>query len=251
MSEVRAPGTPCVLPKLSIVVFALLFACHAESERESPRDPSSLDGAPDVSALEGLEAGSSVVSGDGLADEDGGARLTVQVRVPASEGATPLRPNRSPPQTCVDVMARPEPRTLESSLRGRCVVLVGYFAEEVALVAERSSTSEPERVRWRRYRPFRFVRERNPSLGWPEWVALSAVLVDLGTVDENEPPLPLVGKDLRNVEVVVGQLRPWPRSAPKVWRVLKASRGEGAGPYAQEELPLVVDDLRFVERLDR
>lgn len=257
MPEARVPGMPRGLAR-RFAPLALLLACHGASEPEKAVDASSSEG----STLAGPAVGSAVDSSDALDSshrtrtdaasgvEDGGSRLTVQVRVPASEGVTPLRPNRSPLRTCVHVVERPEPRTLESSLRGRCVVLVGYFAEEVAWVEERPSASDPERVRWRRYRPFRFVRQRNPSLGWPEWAALSAVLVDEGTADANEPPLPLAGRDLENVEVVVGRLRPWPRSAPKVWRVLLASRGESAGPYAQEELPLVLDDVRFVERAE-
>ena len=118
-------------------------------------------------------------------------------------------------------------------------MLVGYWANEVAIVPEVRGGIKG----FRRYRPFRFVHERNPSVDWPEWYALTAILVDEG-FGEDEP---LPWRDgLEEVAAVVGLVRPWGQGARLVWDKLREARGGVGAPYGKHELPMVVSDVIFM-----
>lgn len=60
--------------------------------------------------------------------------------------------------------------------------MTGFWGSGAELVPERRDGSAGFRV----LRPFSFVRERNPSLGWPGWVALDALLVETDWVAEGD-----------------------------------------------------------------
>ncbi|MEZ4373060.1 MAG: hypothetical protein R3B07_19715 [Polyangiaceae bacterium] len=90
--------------------------------------------------------------------------------------------------------------------------------------------------------PVRFVRERNPSLGWPSWSALDVVLVDFGPKDQSqidelnhadptfEEPLEIVG-ELTRLSSAEGKRR---------WDGLLDSRAEADPPLGTGLLPAVL-----------
>ncbi|MFT3770543.1 MAG: hypothetical protein QM820_34370 [Minicystis sp.] len=101
-----------------------------------------------------------------------GALTPEEARVPA-QLALPA-PKRGP-ANCERV--RPGERRLsDPSRENTCVALDGWWAVGALVVPETRNGIAGERV----LRPFSYVRETNPSLGWPSWAALDTILVDCG-----------------------------------------------------------------------
>ncbi|MEI1278574.1 SURF1 family cytochrome oxidase biogenesis protein [Leptospira venezuelensis] len=60
----------------------------------------------------------------------------------------------------------------------RLVVIRGYFHSAEVLVPGKKDNMDGYWI----IKPFTYVRERNPSLGWPYWAALDAVLINVGWI---------------------------------------------------------------------
>ena len=100
---------------------------------------------------------------------------------------------------------------------------------------------------FRMIRPFSFVRERNPSLGWPSWFALDAILADCGWIaadsidavsfrDAAYDPM------FEEPVTIQGVLRrPEKSTVHGLWEELNglAARRD-AGPHGQNLLPVVL-----------
>jgi hypothetical protein len=61
-----------------------------------------------------------------------------------------------------------------------CVIIEGWWGVGAILVPEKRKSVAGKRV----LRPLSYVREPNPSLGWPSWAALDTILVDCGWIPD-------------------------------------------------------------------
>ena len=134
------------------------------------------------------------------------------------------------------------PRVLKPSHEGQCVILKGFWGSGAALVPERRGDGEGFRV----LRPFSFVHEPNPSLGYPEWSALTALLVDQGWVAESKVDSVTWSKtrDLAQVVVLVGVVWPAPREVDRIWEALSEWKLpiDDSGPYGASWAPFVLEE---------
>lgn len=64
---------------------------------------------------------------------------------------------------------------------GQLVLVKGYFHESRILIETKKNGMNGYTI----IKPFSFVRAPNPSLGWPAWQALDAILVNIGWVPES------------------------------------------------------------------
>jgi hypothetical protein len=74
---------------------------------------------------------------------------------------------------------RAKPYSVNTSLANRRAKVRGWFRPGGIFIARRSPKGEPGFVV---IKPFGFVRQPNPSLGWPSWFALDAILARVGWV---------------------------------------------------------------------
>lgn len=128
----------------------------------------------------------------------------------------------------------PEPRSLGAGAMQRCVRLKGWWRGDAVQI--RVGNTQP---RW--LRPFAFVRERNPSAGWPSWSALDAVLVELdGEQVKGAQPTPRLEPMLVESIAIRGVLRALDASdAEALWNALFLARDQAAAPFGQNLLPVV------------
>ncbi len=123
------------------------------------------------------------------------------------------------------------------------MILKGFWGSGAALVPERRGDTEGFRV----LRPFSFVHEPNPSLGYPEWSALTALLVAQGWVAESKVDSVTWSKtrDLAQVVVLVGVVWPAPREVDRIWEALSEWKLpiDDSGPYGASWAPFVLEEL--------
>lgn len=154
----------------------------------------------------------------------------------------PTSAQRRPPTACVDLSTQREPRRIRS-LKGRCVIVKGFWGVGAVLIPESRDGGAGFHV----LRPFSFVRERNPSSGWPSWFALDAILVDEGWIPAGDATS-LQSRDAYRdpmfeepvtVRGVVREVRG--EGMSRLWDPLtKLGEDLGAAPYGNELLPIVL-----------
>ncbi|MBM9500558.1 hypothetical protein JWG44_09895 [Leptospira sp. 201903071] len=142
--------------------------------------------------------------------------------------------------------------------RGGFVSLSGFF-HELEILEE--ATKEGERG-YLVLKPFSFLRESNPSLGWPSWYALDAVLVNVGWIPQKgtnhrykylnykEPlfrdPISIFGR-IRNpstpdVYEKTGVVILKPKSIIELWNEVDDKKiASNLPPYALNALPICLD----------
>ncbi|MBM9577676.1 hypothetical protein JWG45_11330 [Leptospira sp. 201903070] len=142
--------------------------------------------------------------------------------------------------------------------RGGLVSLSGFF-HKLEILEEATKDGESGYLI---LKPFSFLRESNPSLGWPSWYAFDAVLVNVGWIPQNgmnhrykhlnyEEPL------FRNPVSIFGRIRN--TSSPNIYKktgvvILKPKReielwneiddkkiASNLPPYALNVLPICLD----------
>jgi hypothetical protein len=146
-------------------------------------------------------------------------------------------------RSCSNIAVQKFPRVLKPNQRGQCVILKGFWGSGAALVPERRDDGEGFRV----LRPFSFVDEPNPSLGSPEWSALTALLVDQGWVAESKVDSVTWSKtrDFAQLVVLVGVVWPAPREVERLWEALSEWKLpiDDSGPYGASKAPFVLEEL--------
>ncbi|TGM61592.1 hypothetical protein EHQ97_01125 [Leptospira adleri] len=138
-------------------------------------------------------------------------------------------------------------------------VLIRGFFHELEVLEEATKNGERGFLV---LKPFSFVRESNPSSGWPSWYALDAVLVNVGWVPLNglnhkyknlnydEPlfrePITIYGR-IRNsssqkIYKKSGVILLKPRSIVELWEEIDNKRNvSDLPPYALNALPICLD----------
>lgn len=145
--------------------------------------------------------------------------------------------------SCTNIAIQRFPRILEASHRGHCVILKGFWGSGAVLVPEQRNGTDGFRVE----RPFSFVQEPNPSMGFPEWSALTALLVDQGWVSESDVHSVTWSKtrDFGQLVVLVGVVWQAPREVERLWTSLSEWKQsiDDSGPYGAREAPFVLEAL--------
>ena len=143
---------------------------------------------------------------------------------------------------CLDVSAT-KPRRTPVALIDRCATVRGYWGIGAVLVAETRAGV----AGFRMLRPFRFVRERNPSLGWPSWYALDAIILDTGWIKAellDSLSLPTDSKDplFQEPVTIAGTLRKPPSSIARLWEHFDSVREAlDLAPYGENLLPIMIE----------
>ena len=131
----------------------------------------------------------------------------------------------------------PEPRTLDGAF-GQCARFDGWWGSGSITLA-----AQPGEHAGHVLRPFAFVRERNPSLGWPYWYALDVIFVDVGPKDEaSVAAYRAYERDYReDLVFIIGDLNRLEEDQARArWDALTASRPKGAEPLGQTLLPALL-----------
>jgi hypothetical protein len=157
---------------------------------------------------------------------------------------TQARPHGPPPAkgACFDI-SKAKPRIAPAWQIDRCSTVRGYWGIGAVLVPETQAGVAGYRV----LRPFRFVRERNPSLGWPSWYALDAIIVDNGWIEAkslDSLSLPTERKDplFEDPVTIKGTLRKPPSNISRLWEHFDNVRDVlDLAPYGQNSLPILIE----------
>lgn len=165
------------------------------------------------------------------------ALTPMEARVPA---ALALPPTRAVPARCPRVSPG-DPR-LDGRV-GACVELEGWWAVGALVVPEARDGQPGQRV----LRPFSYVGETLPSLGWPTWSVLDTVLVDTGWTPAAALPAAPVTTALGDPLFTERRdhVRGWVTRAPGVteraWDALHPLvRRPGTYPYGDELVGVVL-----------
>lgn len=123
------------------------------------------------------------------------------------------------------------------------MILKGWWGAGAALLPERKDEKDGFRV----VRPFSFVQEPNPSLGWPAWSALTALVVDQGWIAATavDSVVWSRARDLGEAVVVVGIVWSAPGVAPSLLDTLGTWKQplDDSGPYGARVAPFVIESL--------
>ena len=125
---------------------------------------------------------------------------------------------------------------------GVCVQGQGYWGEGAVLVHETREKTAGYRV----IVPFSFVTDKNPSLGWPGWYALSAILVDRGWVSSESLTTRTFAKGsgdplFEGSKTLRGIVQPAPAQLALLWKHFDHLQMRSDWPpYGREKLPFLV-----------